>query len=199
MKVLLDNGHGENTPGKRSPDGLFREYIYARFLTREIAKRLKICGIDAECIVPESEDIPLRERVSRVNKICKEKGANNVILVSVHCNASKNGEWGTARGWSAYTSKGETKSDKLATMLYVEAGRNFSGQTIRRDFSDKDPDWEEDFTILSQTACAAVLTENFFMDNEQDLAYLVSEEGREAILNVHVNGIVEYVKANGKH
>jgi N-acetylmuramoyl-L-alanine amidase len=81
----------------------------------------------------------------------------------------------------------------------VEAGRNFSGQTIRRDFSDKDPDWEEDFTILSQTACAAVLTENFFMDNEQDLAYLVSEEGREAILNVHVNGIVEYVKANGKH
>lgn len=199
MKVLLDNGHGENTPGKRSPDGLFREYICARFLTREIAKRLKICGIDAECIVPESEDIPLRERVSRVNKVCKEKGANNVILVSVHCNASKNGEWGTARGWSAYTSKGETKSDKLATMLYVEAGRNFSGQTIRREFSDKDPDWEEDFTILSQTACAAVLTENFFMDNEQDLAYLVSEEGREAILNVHVNGIVEYVKANGKH
>lgn len=199
MKVLLDNGHGENTPGKRSPDGLFREYIHARFLTREIAKRLKICGIDAECIVPESEDIPLRERVSRVNKICKENGANNVILVSVHCNASKNGEWGTARGWSAYTSKGETKSDKLATMLYVEAGRNFAGQTIRRDFSDKDPDWEEDFTILSQTACAAVLTENFFMDNEQDLAYLVSEEGREAILNVHVNGIVEYVKANGKH
>ena len=22
MKILIDNGHGENTPGKRSPDGL---------------------------------------------------------------------------------------------------------------------------------------------------------------------------------
>ena len=21
MKILIDNGHGENTPGKRSPDG----------------------------------------------------------------------------------------------------------------------------------------------------------------------------------
>ena len=30
MKILIDNGHGENTPGKRSPDGLFREYKYAR-------------------------------------------------------------------------------------------------------------------------------------------------------------------------
>ena len=26
MKVLIDNGHGENTPGKRSPDGRLREW-----------------------------------------------------------------------------------------------------------------------------------------------------------------------------
>lgn len=30
MKILIDNGHGENTPGKRSPDGTFREYAYTR-------------------------------------------------------------------------------------------------------------------------------------------------------------------------
>ncbi|DBA56145.1 TPA_asm: endolysin [Porphyromonas phage phage028a_KCOM2799] len=24
MKILIDNGHGENTSGKRSPDGRFR-------------------------------------------------------------------------------------------------------------------------------------------------------------------------------
>lgn len=27
MKILIDNGHGENTPGKRSPDGSLREYV----------------------------------------------------------------------------------------------------------------------------------------------------------------------------
>ena len=30
VKVLIDNGHGEETPGKRSPDGKFREYIWTR-------------------------------------------------------------------------------------------------------------------------------------------------------------------------
>ena len=28
--ILLDNGHGENTPGKKSPDGSLKEYAYAR-------------------------------------------------------------------------------------------------------------------------------------------------------------------------
>ena len=32
MKILIDNGHGENTPGKRSPDGTFREYAYTCLL-----------------------------------------------------------------------------------------------------------------------------------------------------------------------
>ena len=38
MKVLIDNGHGENTPGKRSPDGRLREWAY----TRKIADRVMI-------------------------------------------------------------------------------------------------------------------------------------------------------------
>lgn len=25
--ILIDNGHGENTPGKRSPDGRLREHV----------------------------------------------------------------------------------------------------------------------------------------------------------------------------
>ena len=42
MKILIDNGHGENTPGKCSPDGRLKEWAY----TREIADRVmkpKIC------------------------------------------------------------------------------------------------------------------------------------------------------------
>ena len=30
MIVLIDNGHGIDTPGKRSPDGKLREYKYCR-------------------------------------------------------------------------------------------------------------------------------------------------------------------------
>lgn len=198
MKILIDNGHGKNTPGKRSPDGKFREYLYAREIAEAIEGELKFLGLDAERIVTETEDISLAERARRVNEICGRLGAENVVLVSIHCNASKNGEWGKARGWSAYTSKGKTKSDELATMLYVEAAKNFAGQTLRKEFSDGDPDWEEGFYVLCKTKCPAVLTENFFMDNEQDLAYLTSEEGREAIIRTHVAALINWDYKYGK-
>lgn len=198
MKILIDNGHGENTPGKRSPDGKFREYLYAREIAVAIEGRLLMQGYDVALITRETIDVPLEERARRVNEICGRVGAGNVVLVSIHCNASKNGEWGKARGWSAYTSKGKTKSDELATMLYVEAAKNFAGQTLRKEFSDGDPDWEEDFYILRKTKCPAVLTENFFMDNEQDLAYILSKEGYEAVVTTHVDAIKKYVEEYGK-
>ena len=194
MKILIDNGHGENTQGKRSPDGKFREYKYAREIAKEIVKELINLGYDAERIVIEDKDISLSERVRRVNKICDEIGKNNVIFVSVHCNAASNGEWTKARGWSAFTSKGNTKSDILAEFLYAEAEKEFIGQKIRTDKQDNDKDWEENFYVLKNTKCPAVLTENFFMDNKEDVAYLTSEIGKQAIINTHVYGIINYIK-----
>lgn len=32
MKILIDNGHGRETPGKRSPDGTLREYAWNRLI-----------------------------------------------------------------------------------------------------------------------------------------------------------------------
>ena len=72
MKVLIDNGHGIETPGKRSPDGRFREYKYNREIARAVVEHLQLRGYDAELLVPEEEDIPLKERVRRANKrLCK--------------------------------------------------------------------------------------------------------------------------------
>lgn len=198
MKILIDNGHGENTPGKRSPDGILREYKYVREIAEEIERELSAKGYDVERIVKESVDIPLAERARRVNEVCGRMGASNVVLVSVHCNAAGNGDWKNARGWCAFTSRGKTKSDEFATMLYEEAGHNFTGQTIRKDFSDGDPDWEDGFYILRKTKCPAVLTENFFMDNKQDVSYLLSLEGRTQIVKTHVDALIKYVSKYGK-
>lgn len=196
MKILIDNGHGENTPGKQSPDRKLREYAYTREIAERIVQELLKQGYDAERIVKENIDVPLTERAKRVNAFCGKLGASNVILVSVHCNAAGSGEWMKARGWSAYTSNGKTKSDSLADCLYESARMMFTGQRIREDRSDGDPDWEENFYILRKTKCPAVLTENFFQDNHEDVAYLLSSEGKQAIVNVHVEGIINYIKAN---
>ena len=197
MKILIDNGHGHNTPGKRSPDGKFREYAYNREIAKRIVADLIDRGYDAELLVPEDNDISLEERVRRVNALCSAHGKSNVILVCIHVNAAGNGsKWTNATGWSVYTCKGQTASDKLAECLCEAAIKNFPGKRIRTDYSDGDSDWEENFYILRHTLCPAVLTENFFMDG-LDLEFLQSKAGKQAIVDTHVEGILEYLLSNG--
>lgn len=195
MKILIDNGHGENTPGKRSPDGTLREYLYAREIADTVVSRLKSLGYDAERIVREYMDVALAERVRRVNEACGKHGKKNVLLISIHCNAyGSDGNWYNARGWSCYTSVGKTRADELANQLYHSAEKHLSAHNrLRRDYSDGDADFEEGFYLLNKTKCPAVLTENLFMDNKEDVDFLLSAEGREAIVATHVDGIVQYI------
>lgn len=217
MKILIDNGHGENTPGKRSPDGKFREYLYAREIAVEIVKELRSQGYDAELLVPETTDIGLTTRANRANAFCDKLGAKNVCLVSVHCNAAGgDGKWKSAGGWCVYTSPGQTQADYLATDLYNAAevalkpyadtfpvlkgeGHYDSKQKpFRSDWSDGDPDFEANFTILTKTKCPAALTESLFQDNKKDVEFLTSPLGRKCIIDLHVEGIKKYVQTYGK-
>ena len=195
MKILIDNGHGIQTKGKRSPDSTLLEYAYTRELARQIVKILKSRGYDSELLVPEDDDIPLSERVRRTNAHCQALGKSNVILISLHLNAAGDGtKWMNATGWSCYTCKGQTESDRLADCLYKAAEQILENQVIRTDYArDGDPDWEENFYILRHTLCPAVLTENFFMDKLSDRDYLQSEVGKQAIVDTHVEGIAEYL------
>ena len=196
MKILIDTGDGENTPGKRSPDGKFREYLYVREIADQVVAQLRQRGYDAERIVMEFSDVALAERAKRVNEVCGRMGTKNVILVSIHINAAGNGEWMNAKGWSCYTSIGQTKADKLADCFYQVAEEQFAVRKFRKDLTDGDPDWEAGFYMLKKTKCPAVLTENFFMDNKDDVAYLVSPEGRNAVVATHVEAIIKYIQSN---
>lgn len=203
VKILIDNGHGNNTGGKRSPYSLYKvkpaidyyEYKWNREIAAPIVDGLKALGYNADLLVTEEFDVSLTERANRVNKVCAEYGASNVILISVHANAAGNGQkWMTAKGWSAFTTKGNTKSDTIAEYLYAEAEKNFVGRKIRTDKSDGDKDWETNFYICKKSKCPAVLTENFFYDNEDDVKYILSEEGRKAVIKTHIDGIINYIK-----
>lgn len=195
MKVLIDNGHGSNTPGKRSPDGELLEYAYTREIASLVRCGLQREGIDAQLLVREEIDVPLSERVSRVNEYCKELGKSNVVLVSIHCNAAGDGtEWMSAHGWEVYTSPGKTKADRLADCIYNAASLWLPETTkFRTDFVDGDPDKESRFYILQHTKCPAVLTENLFMDNKADCRYLLSLVGKATIAKIHVEGIKSYI------
>ena len=195
MKILIDPGHGIDTPGKRSPDGLFREYLWNRQVADLILEGLVSAGVDASLVVTETNDVSLRNRVNRVNTICNKLGASNVLLVSVHANAAGNGSaWMNARGWSCYTSKGKTKSDQVAECLYDAFEEEFQDRKIRKDMSDGDRDWEENFYVLQKSKCPAVLLENFFYDNREECAWMLQEETKKRIASAAVKGIIKYIK-----
>lgn len=209
MRVLIDNGHGSDTSGKCSPDKSYFEWSHTRVIARRLHETLVSQGIDAELLVPETNDVPLSTRVRRANKIASELGKDNVLVVSIHSNAAGNGGWMNGRGWSVWTSPGKTKSDVAATFIYnaIETELSKIGYfgsftpedkakrqvPMRSDFSDGDPDYEAKFYILTKTSCPAVLTENLFHDNRTDLKWLTSEAGIAAIVEGHARGIKEYI------
>ena len=189
--ILLDNGHGENTPGKKSPDGSLKEYAYTRDIVQQIYSSLKDLGYNPYILVPETNDIPLSTRVKRANQLCS---ANNkkALLVSVHCNAAgSDGEWHSAKGWSVFVSQNASaNSKKLADCLKKEADNQ--GLKVRFQNASKSY-WVQSLAICRDTNCPAVLTENLFQDNKEDVKFLLSEEGKKKIAELHVKGIINYL------
>ena len=188
-----DNGHGVDTKGKRSPDGKHREYQWAR----EFAKRLKGAliesGLDADLITPEETDISITKRCARVNQVCKELGAKNVILISIHNNAAgSNGQWLNARGFSCHVGlNASTKSKDLATFIAQCAQE--SGIKVRKQNTHQWY-WAQNLGICRDTQCPAVLVENLFQDNKEDIALLHDEEFLKTLCCAYINGIQMYIK-----
>lgn len=188
--VLLDNGHGYTTPGKKSLklDGdlqLF-EWSYTREIVKKISDKLNDLNINNVCIVNTDEDISLSERAEIANQYTK---TNNCILISVHCNAAGNGkEWTKANGWEIWTTEKKNNSDKLAQCFLDVYEQIFPNRKLRGHK-------EKNFTLIYKTNCPSVLTENFFMDNKEECEFLLSEEGKEKITELHVAAILKYLNS----
>ena len=206
--IFLTPGHTKYTPGKHSPDKKLYEWEYNRIILKMIEKELDKLGIQHWNSHPEdgwvdnthqndSKDLILR--VQRINSkyTSVKKEGKKAIMLSIHVNAAGNGiTWKNATGWSAWTTKGQNNSDKLADCLYDAAEKVLKPlkKKIREDKSDGDNDYESNFYVIKNSNCIGVLTENFFMDSKQDCEWLLSDEGKKAITDIHIEGIKKYIE-----
>lgn len=187
--VIIDNGHGCDTAGKCSPDGRYHEWLRTREHARAIKYELERVRIEAHLLVPEDEDIDLATRCRRANALCTS--GSNAVLVSLHSNAAGSGDkWHTASGWCVFVARNASaQSRRLATLLYGQAmARGLRGNRA----IPKDSYLTANPAICRDTVCPAVLTENMFHDNRQDVDFLMSEQGFRAIADLHVAAIREY-------
>ncbi|MCB0742975.1 MAG: N-acetylmuramoyl-L-alanine amidase [Ignavibacteriae bacterium] len=190
MIVLLDNGHGGlingkyQTLGKRKDwdnKGIIYEGEFNRAIVGGIIEKLTHLSIPYVNIAPEYWDVRLETRVKRAN----EYPARSSFYLSIHSNA------GGGHGSEIFTSPGNTKSDRIATLFGEEYQAVFPDRKLRTDFSDGDLDKERRFYVLTKTKMPAILTENFFMDNFEEFRDILNtREGRQKIVDYHVDAIV---------
>lgn len=206
--IFLTPGHTKYTPGKHSPDKSLYEWKYNRIILKMVEEELDKLGIQHWNSHPEdgwvdsshqndSKDLILR--VQRINSkyTSVKKERKTAIMLSIHVNAAGNGVvWKNATGWSAWTTRGQNNSDKLANCLYDAAEEILTPlkKKIRTDKSDGDRDYESNFYVIKNSNCISVLTENFFMDSKQDCEWLLSDEGKKAVTAIHVEGIKKYIE-----
>jgi N-acetylmuramoyl-L-alanine amidase len=193
--IILDNGHGTDTPGKCSPkwqDGsqLF-EYEFNRDIVRRISDGLLLLKIPHSILVPELINISLSDRCNRVNRL-HQQTRGDCILISIHANASQ--KINSATGWECHIYTEKSKSKDYAAILANEAKKEFSPERKIRQPTANQPYWISNLQILGETNCPAVLTENFFMDNEKDCKFIMSENGRKRIAEMHVSAIKKIVE-----
>lgn len=198
--VFLDAGHGDLTPGKRTPvfpDGSYknkfmpeREFNHA--VVTKIIEQLK--KYDTEIIYVSETGTPevsLKERTdkanARFNSLVKLHGPSNVnaLFVSIHANA-KDGIWNSSNGIETYYNNNSAAGKVAAT----EIQKQLISATKLRDRGVK----TANFHITRETAMTAVLCECGFMDNLEEAKLLISNTYRASCANAISKGIVNYMK-----
>ncbi len=195
MKVLIDNSHGDPplSGGKHSPDNRLKEYYYCREIAQRVSRELTLRGVDTLLLVPEKTDTPLKERVRKVNGWAKKLGSQNVVLVSIHNNAAgADGKWHSATGFSVFVSKNASSKSKKLAQIFTDNATDMGLMGNRCVPPEKY--WVQSLAMTRDTVCPAVLTENLFQDNKEEVDFLLSEEGKKAITTLHVNSIIQYIQ-----
>lgn len=190
--LILDNGHGSNTPGKCSPDRTLREYAWTRIMTDLIARKARAKGIRTEIIVPETTDVPLATRSARANAIARRNGLKNCLFISVHINAAgADGRWHDATGFTAWVAQNASRNSKtFARLVTAEMkARGLGGNRAPNPLGYH----TANFAVIRRADCPAVLTENLFQDNRTEVRYLLSPQGQDTIAEAHVAAIEKYI------
>lgn len=187
--IILDPAHGSNVKGKKSPDGTHLEYQWSRSICNQLADILITNNFKVVFTNQEEVEIGLSKRKEIANSINISRGETK-LLISLHNNALGNSDyWYNARGYEIYTSKGNTKSDKMADIFMKNLQEDFPDFRARADHSDGDLDKESNFTVLMGNY-SAVLIEWLFQDNKEDVKLLQDNETNLRFINSLVKSLI---------
>lgn len=171
--VMIDPGHGADTPGEQGPSGVVERDVCWSLATL-IAERLSAAGARVRLTRSEPEDPDESERARRANAIDAD------LFISLHLNA--HGE-PTAEGASAYhfgsSASGLRLAEALQERLIALGSRNCRVHA-------------RSYPILRETRMPAVLIEPAFITNPDEAKRLEDLDHRSAIADAIAQGVRDY-------
>ena len=177
MKLTVNAGHCPGLDsGAVGPTGV-QEADVAKAVAEKVCQRLTDMGHEV-LFVQENE----------LETICQQAndfGSDRVV--SIHCNSAENPQ---ANGVEAFTTRGETGADPIASSILECINAEFPFLSLRADYSDGDPDKEAGFYVLRYTDAPAVLVEMAFISNPEEEALLGSQDGQDGFAKAIANGLV---------
>lgn len=208
--IFIDAGHGGINPANNKyttapskqfyhpnkvahNNGWFYEGVSNRLYAQRTMEKLLDANIPFVPIYHSWKDTPLKDRADIVGDYIDK--VNDGILISFHHNAT---ETHKARGFQVWTTRGETKSDKIATKVYELFEKKFPNVKALKNFTDrgrKDPDFEANFYITANVKCPAILLETLFFDNPLDLDIIMDETFIEGFTDLIVD-VCKWCQAN---
>ena len=191
LLIIADPAHGIDVPGKRSPDGRHREYLWSRDMWERLYPRLLELGYIVEFTTTADNEPGLTARVKAAEKISTRNKTLVPLFISLHNDAAGDGtKWMQARGISVWTSKGRTRSDIFADEMIKALNVVTKNRTKMRTYSPtvQEQDFEANFHVLMGNY-NAMLIECCFQDNKEDVALLQSSEFCALLLDAIVQGI----------
>lgn len=180
VKIALDAGHGLNTSGKQTPDGIKEWTINDKVRDKVVAI---LSDYDVEIIHTDNNEGKTDEGLSSRLNTYKKAGVK--AFVSIHHNAFT-GSWGTATGVEVYTDKNPTAADvKLANAIYSRLVKytGLKGRGVKN----------ANFTVINQNTIPAVLVEGGFMDSTKDYKIITSDVGQTAYAKAVAEGLIEFL------
>lgn len=175
--IALDDGHGMETPGKRTPifpDGTKGEtgfmYMHENEFNRAVVAKTEInlrrCGFNVVLTAPGDTDVSHYQRVQNA------KRGNAELFISVHANALT-GSWGEQQGISVHY-----YPESLISKVYAQIMLDYLIQgTVQKNRGIV----PSDFYVLRENQIPAVLIEAAFMDNLREAKMLLSDTFRQEV------------------
>lgn len=181
--IGLDDGHGIDTKGKRTPDN-YKENEFNHYTKEYLKQELKYNDFNIIDCSPTRSDNSLKDRVTR------EKNGNSDCFISIHYNAMGSTWQKHTRGIETYYHYTSTKGKKLAEKVHSQLIKGTA--TINRGVKKDSVLYKSGLYVLRNTTSPAILVECGFMDNKIDRILMESTDYRKECAMEICKGVCDY-------